>query len=157
MKKEITVKEVSLIEKKGDKIMNLNKLTKAQLIELLEQKEKKTSGFNIWNYTYKNIVDSFIKNGEQTEFSFNVKRLDDTEFTNDKGETVKLEGARKVLGYLNKIGALKVTSYSEDFTEDGKRVYRVQVRDFNINVEKETKQGNKYKLFANYYGNLKLA
>jgi hypothetical protein len=157
MKKQITEKEnVSLSNRKDGKTMNYNKMTKAQLIEMIKQKENSKKGFNIWNYTFKNIVDSYIKSGEQTSFKFNVKRIYDSEFTNDKGENVKLEGSQKVLAYLNKLGALKVVKYSETFTEDGKHLYEVEIKDFNINVEREGKNG-KYKLFANYYGNLKLA
>lgn len=158
MKKEVTEKENVLLNKRKDgKTMDYSKMKKSQLIELLEKKnEPKQQGFNVWNYTIKNIVDSYIKNGEQKNFKFNVKRIYDSEFINDKGETVKLEGSQKVIAWLNKLGALKVVQYSETFTEEGKRLYEVEIKDFNINVEKEGKYG-KYKLFANYYGNLKLA
>lgn len=158
MKKEITVKENVLLNNRKEQTMNYSKMKKSQLIELLEKKEetKQKQGFNVWNYTIKNIVDSYIKSGEQKNFKFNVKRIYDSEFVNDKGETVKLEGSQKVIAWLNKLGALKVVQYSETFTEEGKRLYEVEIKDFNINVEKEGKYG-KYKLFANYYGNLKLA
>lgn len=157
MKKEITVKENVSLSNRKEQTMNYNKMKKSQLIELLEKKnEPKQQRFNVWNYTIKNIVDSYIKNGEQKNFKFNVKRIYDSEFINDKGETVKLEGSQKVIAWLNKLGALKVVQYSETFTEEGKRLYEVEIKDFNINVEKEGKYG-KYKLFANYYGNLKLA
>ena len=133
----------------------------ARIVELEQQLKEKnqtkpSKGFNVWNYTIKNIVDSYIRNGEQKSFKFNVKRIYDSEFINDKGETVKLEGSQKVIAWLNKLGALKVVQYTETFTEEGKRQYEVEIKDFNINVEKEGKYG-KYKLFANYYGNLKLA
>lgn len=164
MKKTITEnKNVLLNEnrKEGITMTNLNNLKKAELIELIgqleaEKEQKKEKKFNIFNYTIKNIVDSYIKNGEKKEFSFNVKRIYDSEFTNDKGELVKLEGSRKVFTWLNKLGALKVVSYTETYTEEGKLQYEVHIKDFDINVEKEGKYG-KYKLFANYYGNLKLA
>lgn len=157
MKKEITVKENVSLSNRKEQTMNYNKMKKSQLIELLEKKnEPKQQGFKVWNYTIKNIVDSYIKNGEQKNFKFNVKRIYDSEFINDKGETVKLEGSQKVIAWLNKLGALKVVRYSETFTEEGKRLYEVEIKDFNINVEKEGKYG-KYKIFANYYGNLKLA
>ena len=146
---------------------NLNNLKKAQLIEMIEQlqneaqekeakQEQNKNKFNVWNYTIKNIVDSYIKSGEKKEFSFNVKRIYDSEFVNKDGETVNLEGSRKVLTWLYNMGALKVVSYSETFNEEGSRQYEVHIKDFNINVEKEGKYG-KYKLFANYYGNLKLS
>ena len=112
---------------------NLNKLTKAQLIEMLEQKNKKSNEFNVWNYTYKAIVNGYIQSGEQSEFSFEVRRLQDSEFKNDKGETVKLEGSGKVLSYLRKLGALKMVKFEESFTEDGKRRYKVTIKDFDIN------------------------
>lgn len=158
MKRTITKKKNIITQNRKEQTMNYNKMKKSQLIELLETREetKQKQGFNVWNYTFKNIVDSYIKNGEQKSFKFNVKRIYDSEFINDKGETVKLEGAQKVLTWLNKLGALKVVRYSETFTEDGKHLYEVEIKDFNINVEREGKNG-KYKLFANYYGNLKLA
>jgi len=158
MKRTITEKTNESLNKRKEQTMNYNKMKKSQLIELLEKKDetKQKQGFNVWNYTFKNIVDSYIKNGEQKNFKFNVKRIYDSEFINDKGETIKLEGAQKVIAWLNKLGALKVVKYSETFTEDGKRLYEVEIKDFNINVEREGRNG-KYKLFANYYGNLKLA
>lgn len=162
MKRTITEnKNVLLNEQRKDgKTMKKAEL-EARIVELeqqLQEKEqsKQEKRFNVWNYTIKNIVDSYIKSGEKKEFSFNVKRIYDSEFVNDKGETVKLEGSRKVFTWLNKLGALKVVSYSETYTEDGKHQYEVHIKDFNINTEKEGKYG-KYKLFANYYGALKLA
>ena len=152
----VKANDITNNERKVGKTMNYNKMTKAQLIEMLEQKEKKNKEFNIWNYTYKTIVDGYIKSGEQKEFSFEVRRLQDSEFKNDKGEIVKLEGSGKVLTYLRKLGALKMVKFEESFTEEGKRQYTVTIKDLDINVEKEGKFG-KYKMFANYYGALKLA
>lgn len=165
MKRSLAMNECESLKtrKEGITMTNLKNLKKAQLIEMIEQMKKektelqeRSKGFNVWNYTIKNIVDSYIKNGEKKEFSFNVKRIYDSEFVNKEGETVNLEGSRKVLTWLYNMGALKVVSYSETFTEEGKRQYEVHIKDFDINVEKEGKYG-KYKLFANYYGNLKLS
>lgn len=114
-----------------------------------------TKQFNVFNYTYKNIVKAFIANGEKSEFTFNVKQLDDKEFETKEGELVKLDGSRKVIAYLNKLGALKVVKYTESYDEEGKHCYEVEIKDFNIRCKKQGKYGE-YNLFANYYGTLKL-
>ena len=65
-----------------------------------ESSEPKQKGFNIFDFTYKQLVRSFLESGKKTEFSFIARHLYDNRFTDDNGEEVKIEGVSKVIKFL---------------------------------------------------------
>ena len=133
-------------------------MTKAQLeaqIQSLQQqveesKKPKQKGFNIFDFTYKQLVRSFLESGKKTEFSFIARHLYDNRFTDDKGEEVKIEGVSKVIKFLYKKGALKLVNIEPATTDEGKQVYKINIKDFDINTETKGKFGN-YKIFKKPY------
>lgn len=113
--------------------------------------------FNVWNITYKKLVQAFIESGEKTEFSFKSNHYFDSDFVNKENENIHIDGVQKVLAFLKKNNALKVVKVEHIPSEDGTReIYQITIKDFNIKAEIEGKYG-KYKLFAKQYGQLKLA
>lgn len=120
---------------------------KSQIAELSNQKEKK---FNIWENTYRQLVRGFINSGEKTEFSFKAKHLYDNNFTNDKGEDVKIEGVSKVIKFLYSKGALKLVSITPTVDDTGKQIYEIHIKDFNINTRVPGKFGD-YNIFRKPY------
>ncbi len=135
-------------------------MTKAQLeaqiqslqqqIEDLQKPKTKDKGFNIFDFTYKQLVRSFLESGKKTEFSFIARHLYDNRFTDDNGEEVKIEGVSKVIKFLYKKGALKLVNIEPATTDEGKQVYKINIKDFDINTETEGKFGN-YKIFKKPY------
>ena len=113
--------------------------------------------FNVWEYTYKQLVKGFLENGEKPSFDCTVCRMDDYSFEDKKTkEKINLQGSRKVFGYLHNKTGLDVLEVKEINQDNGKRVYVVKIDNFNIKAEVEGKFG-KRKIFAKHYGNLKLA
>ena len=121
-----------------------------QIEELQKPKSKEDKGFNIFNFTYKQLVRSFLNSGKKTEFSFTARHLHDSTFTDDKGEEVKIEGVSKVIKFLYKKGALKLVNIEPTVDENGKQIYIINIKEFDINTEVQGKYGD-YKLFKKPY------
>ena len=142
----------------------MTKQTKAQLqaeneelrTQINELKNKKVERkFNIFENTYENIMRGYVASGEANEFSFNVRHLYDSKFTSKEGKDVKIEGAGKVIGFLNKKGALKVVNIEKVTKETGANVYEVKIKDFDILTKQKSKFSNgEYFLFKKAYKNV---
>lgn len=144
-------------QNKGEQKMDYSKMKKADLIALLEQKEaeKQEKSFNIWNDTYRRLVKEFIKSGEQTEFSINIRHWWDNDFKNkETGENVHIDGAGKVLRYLYKLGALKLGERTETTDENGKLFIQVKIKNFDIKAKKAGQFGE-YEIFKKDYNFIK--
>lgn len=134
-----------------------NEVLKAQINELqnilsedkVSENKKTERKFNIFENTYKQIVRGYLNSNKSNEFTFKVRHYSDAEFEGDNG-TVKIEGAQKVLYYLNKQGALKVLKITQVIEETGKKMFEVKIKDFNIRTKVPGKFGD-YFVFKKPY------
>lgn len=81
--------------------------------------------------------------------------MTDEHFKSKSGEQVNIEGAAKVLKYLQKLGGLEYTvKQVERITPDGSRKYIwiVEVRNFNPTVKTTSKAGKEYPVFFKQLG-----
>lgn len=118
--------------------------------------EQTQNKFNVFNYTYYMLCRAYLESDKQQEFTVKLRRLYDTEFNG-----IKYEGSQKVLGYLNKLGGLKVDTIRqiEEFDEMGNRKvhYEVKIKDFNIKVKATSKAGNEFYPLQNALGRAMMA
>lgn len=142
---------------KGDVITGKKPVSRQIEQKGVSNMEQTQNKFNVFNYTYYILCRAYLDSGSQNEFTVKLRRLYDTEFNG-----VKYEGSQKVLGYLNKLGGLKVDTIRqiEEFDEMGKRTihYEVKIKDFDIKVKaKSNKTGNEYNVLQNALGRAMLA